>query len=69
MIEPEALPGLLKDLKEAQKEVDTVFSVDVITRMSDGEIPTDKLLEEAGVTRRPNGKTCVGLGRINKEVQ
>lgn len=69
MIEPEALPGLLKDLKEAQKKVDTVFSVDVITRMSDGEIPADKLLEEAGVTRRPNGKTCVGLGRINKEVQ
>jgi len=49
MIEPEELPGLLKDLKEAQKNVETVFSVDVITRMSDGEIPTDKLLEEAGV--------------------
>lgn len=67
MIEPEQLPSILKDLKEAQKNIDTVFSVDVITPMVDGEIPTDKLLAKAGVKRRPNGKTCVGLGHI-KEV-
>ena len=68
MIEPEVLPELLKDLKEAQKKVDTVFSVDVITPVVDGAIPTDKYLEEAGVSRRPNGKTCVGLGYMKEEV-
>ena len=68
MIEPEVLPELLKDLKEAQKKVDTVFSVDVITPVVDGAIPTDKYLEEAGVSRRLNGKTCVGLGYMKEEV-
>lgn len=67
MLEAEELPGLLADLKEAQKQVDTVFSVDVISRMSGDVIPTDKLLAQAGVQRRPNGKTCVGLGRARKE--
>ena len=67
MLDAEELPGLLTDLKEAQKKVDTVFSVDVISRMSGDVIPTDKLLAQAGVQRRPNGKTCVGLGRARKE--
>lgn len=67
MVAPEELPALLKDLKEAQKQVDTIFSVDVITRVVDGEIPTDALLAQAGVERRPNCKTCVGLGRARKE--
>lgn len=67
MLDESELPGLLMDLKEEQKKVSTVFSVDVISRMRDGEIPTDKLLARAGVERRPNGKTCVGLGRARKE--
>lgn len=67
IMDEENLPGLLIDLKEAQKRVDTVFSVDVISRMKDGLIPTDRLLTQAGVERRPNGKTCVGLGRARKE--
>lgn len=67
MIEESELPGLLVDLKDAQTQVDTIFSVDVISRMVDGKIPSDALLEQAGVQRRPNGKTCVGLGRARKE--
>lgn len=65
LIDEEALPGLLEDLKVAQHNVDTVFSIDIICRMVDGKIPADKYLEMAGVQRRPNGKTCVGLGRAN----
>lgn len=67
MLDEAELPGLLMDLKEAQKKVDTIFSVDVISRMSNGVIPTDELIKQAGVSRRPNGKTCVGLGRARKE--
>lgn len=67
LIDPEKLPGLLTELKEAQKEVDTVFSVDVISVLEDGRIPPDKYLDMAGVARRPNGKTCVGLGRASKK--
>ena len=64
MLDADELPGLLADLKEAQKRVDTVFSVDVISRMDGGAIPSDALLKEAGAERRPNGKTCVGLGHV-----
>ena len=63
LIDPEELPGLLRDLKEAQKQVKTVFSVDCISRLENGQSKLDELLAEAGVARRPNGKTCVGLGR------
>ncbi|MBS1402818.1 MAG: 4Fe-4S binding protein [Oscillospiraceae bacterium] len=66
LIDADKLPAILSDLKEAQKQVDTVFSVDVITRMDHGMIPTDSLLSQAGVQRRPNGKTCVGLGKARK---
>ena len=67
MLDEEALPGLLLDLRKAQEEVDTVFSVDVISRMKEGLIPTDRILEQIGEKRLPNGKTCVGLGRARKD--
>jgi hypothetical protein len=69
LIKPEELVPLLDDLKAAEKSVDTVFCVDVITRVVDGKFPTDALLEPAGYRRYPNGKTCVGLGRARKEDQ
>ncbi len=62
-MEPAGLPALLEELKEAQKHIDTVFSVDVICRMADGKIPAMEQLREAGVEPRPNGKTNVGVGR------
>lgn len=67
LIDAERLPALLKDLQEAQTKVDAIFSVDVISKMDGATIPSDALLAQAGVTRRPNGKTCVGLGRVRKE--
>lgn len=66
LVDPAELPALLEDLKEAQKKVDTVFSVDAIARMDGDQIIVDRYLEQANVKRRPNGKTCVGLGRANK---
>ncbi len=65
-ITPDALPGLIADLKEAQKQIDTVFSIDVICQLEDGKIPVYDLLKEAGAEPRPNGKTNIGIGRANK---
>ena len=66
LLDPKDLPGMLLALKEAQKEIDTVFSVDVITRVDDdGTIPVDQYLKEAGIERRPTGKTCIGIGHVS----
>lgn len=65
LIDEDKLPALLLDLKEAQHSVDTIFSIDIICPMENGLIPADKYLAMAGVERRPNGKTCVGIGRAN----
>lgn len=67
LIEKSELVPLLEDLKVAQKSIDTVFSLDIISVMKDGKIITDELFNKVGLEPRPNGKTCLGLGRPRKE--
>jgi hypothetical protein len=51
-------------VKEVAGEIDTVFSLDLICKVSpDGEIPIISELENAGLVRSLNGKVNVGLGR------
>lgn len=59
----EMLPGLIADLKDAQSKVNTVFSIDVITQLEDGENPVYEYLRSLGAEPRPNGKTNLGMGR------
>jgi len=54
---------IIKTLKEAAKEIDTVLSIDIINKCKDATIPVLPMLEEAGIKIRINGKTNVGLGR------
>ncbi len=55
---------ILDLVKKLDKEIDTVFSVGVISRvMENGEIPVIKLLNEKAFSVRPNAKINVGLGR------
>ncbi len=54
---------IIKTLKEAAKEIDTVISIDIINKCKDATIPVLPILEEAGLKIRINGKTNVGLGR------
>lgn len=54
---------VLKILKERSEEINTVFSLCVINRCKNFEIPFKKMMEKAGFTPRINGKTNVGLGR------
>jgi len=60
----EKFKDIITALKEVSKEVDTVFSVEVINRADpDGSYPLKKLLKEVGIPHYINGKQCVGLGR------
>lgn len=55
---------VLGALRGAAEEIDTVFSLGVITRVNeDKSIPVVPMLEAAGCTVRPNAKVNVGLGR------
>lgn len=55
--------NVLKDLRNVATTIDSVFSVDIINKCRDGEIPIKPLLDEAGIDVLINGKICVGLGR------
>jgi NAD-dependent dihydropyrimidine dehydrogenase PreA subunit len=60
---------IINALKEVSKEIDTVFSVEVINRADpDGSYPLRKLLDELSIPYYKNGKQCVGLGRPLAEV-
>ena len=51
-------------IKKLDKEIDTVFTVGVISRvMESGDIPVMNLLAERDFSVRPNAKINVGLGR------
>jgi NAD-dependent dihydropyrimidine dehydrogenase PreA subunit len=57
------VPEILQTLKEVSKEVDTVFSVGLISRWRDGELELMPMLEEIpDIEVRPNGKHNVGIG-------
>lgn len=63
-IELGRLPELFEVVKKVAKKIETVFSLDLITRVNpDWSIPTETYIKQAGLWIAPNGKTCVGLGR------
>ncbi len=58
------LPEVLDALEEAAAEVDTVFSVGIIDRLTDeGEAPNIERAVELGYEAGPSAKLNVGLGR------
>jgi NAD-dependent dihydropyrimidine dehydrogenase PreA subunit len=60
----EKLEEVLRCVMDTAPTLDTVFSLDVATVVGeDGSFPTDAILSKLGLTRKLNGKTCVGLGR------
>ena len=70
-VEIARLKEVLETLKGVAPKIETVFSLDLISRVSaDGTIPTVAIAREAGFSPRPNTKTNVGLGRpLKEEVQ
>lgn len=63
-IETDRLKSILLAIKTIARQIDTVFSLDLISRLgADGNIPTTPIALEAGYSPRPNTKTNIGLGR------
>lgn len=54
---------IIDTLRKVAGEIDTVFSVGVITRWKEGEMEVAPYLERSGIAPRPNGKHNMGLGR------
>jgi NAD-dependent dihydropyrimidine dehydrogenase PreA subunit len=60
----EKVPEIIETLKEVSREVDTVFSVGIISRWRDGEPEVLPILKGIpGIRVYPNGKHNMGLGR------
>jgi len=63
-LKTERLPELFPVLEKVAGQIDSVFSLDVATRIRpDGSVPTAPYIEATGLWIAPNGKTNVGLGR------
>lgn len=59
----EQLESILKTLMEVSKEIDTVFSLDLIARFdSPVMMPEIECLDRLGIKLRPNNKINLGLG-------
>ena len=54
---------VINAFREVARDIDTVLSIDIISKCMDGAIPVLPLLEGAGIVVRVNGKTNIGLGR------
>ena len=64
----EKVSEVLQTLKKISKEIDTVFSVGLISRWKNGKLELMPLLENIpGIEVRPNGKHNVGIGRPGYE--
>jgi Pyruvate/2-oxoacid:ferredoxin oxidoreductase delta subunit len=59
----ERTPEIYSTLMEAARDVDTVFTLDIISRCRDGAPEVQPILDASGIEVRPNGKTNIGLGR------
>ena len=58
------LPKLFEILKQVETQVESVFTVDLATKLApDGGVPTAPYTEAANLWVAPNGKTNVGLGK------
>ena len=59
----ETLPAVLTALKKAAEGIDTVFTVEVITKVTpEGDVPIKAVLEEMGIWYSINTKNNMGLG-------
>lgn len=61
----EKLPELVQALREVGDEVDTVFSVGIISRVyENNHIPARDVLRQHNIPVRRNGKTNIGIGHM-----
>ena len=63
LVKEEETVKIIGALMEVAEEIDSVFTIDVISKCKDGTIPAKKILEDAGYEVLINGKVNMGLGR------
>jgi NAD-dependent dihydropyrimidine dehydrogenase PreA subunit len=64
LLPKEKLPEIYEVCMGIAKEIDCVFTMDIISRCTpDGEAVLKPILDKAGIKVRINGKTNMGLGR------
>jgi len=69
LVPEEKIPAVVRELTEVAQHIDTVFSLDIITRLQpDGSVPWERILHGLGVSVSINGKSNIGLGRPLAEV-
>lgn len=67
---PDNIVPIMKTLKDVASDIDTVMSIDLISKCTDnGEIPIKHILERERIPYYINGKTCVGLGWLGKKIK
>ena len=59
----ERVVDIYKALLEVANDIDTVFTLNIISKCKDGKIILKPILDQSGIKVRINGKTNVGLGR------
>jgi hypothetical protein len=60
----EKLPEAVRALQACTKKVHTVFTVEVITKVTpDGQVPIKPVLEETGIWYSINSKNNIGIGQ------
>lgn len=63
-VSDEKVSQVLEVIREVEPKIDTVFTVGIISRFDDGNIPVLDTLNKEGFKVRPNAKINVGLGKI-----
>jgi hypothetical protein len=64
MVPQHRIPEIIAAVRKVSKEISTVCSFDLTTRVdADGGIRAFELAKAAGIQPTKNGKTNVGLGR------
>ena len=64
LLPKDKLPEIFEVCMGIAKEIECVFSMDIISRCTpDGEAVLKKIIDDAGIKVRINGKTNMGLGR------
>lgn len=60
----ENVPAIIRILEEVAPTLDTVFSLDICSKVSDdGTVPHVKIIEDLGIWMSPNAKINIGLGK------
>ncbi len=62
-VKTEDVVKVITALQEISRKIDTVLSIDIISRCRNTEIPVQHILKEASIKVRSNGKVNIGLGR------